>query len=101
MMLGLWGVPYERPRLVDVPRTTPTCYLGGCVYVRCRFTTPRWGVTRFYQCLRLCSCGTKPQRSENHHFVMMSSWEPQCHHDIIMRTPRITGKPKFSCSGGL
>ena len=66
-----------------------------------QFTTPRLGVTRFYQCLRLCSCGTKPQRSENHHFVMMSSWEPQCHHAIIMRTPRITGKPKFSCSGGL
>ena len=100
-MLGLWGVPYERPRLVDAPRTTPTYYLGGCVYVRCRFTTPRWGVTRFYQCLRLCSCGTKPQCSKNHHFVMTSSWEPQCHHDIIMRTPRIMGKPKFSCSGGL
>ena len=99
-MLGLWGVPYERPRLVDAPRTTPTCYLGGRVYIRCRFTTPRWGVTHFYQCLRLCSCGTKPQCSENHHFVMTSSWEPQCHHDIIMRTPRITGKPKFSCSGG-
>ena len=100
MMLGLWGVPYERPRLVDAPRTTPTCYLGGRVYVCWRFTTPRWGVTHFYQCLRLCSCGTKPQRSENHHFVMTSSWEPQCHHDIIMRTPRITGKPKFSWSGG-
>ena len=27
MTLGLWGVPYERPRLVDVPRTTPTHYL--------------------------------------------------------------------------
>ena len=27
-MLGLWGVPYERPRLVDAPRTTPTYYLG-------------------------------------------------------------------------
>ena len=100
-MLGLWGVPYERPRQSDAPRTTPTYYLGGCVYIHYRFTTPRWGVTRFYQCLRLCSCGTKPQRSENHHFVMTSSWEPQCHHDIIMRTPRITGKPKISCSGGL
>ena len=55
----------------------------------------------FLSMFRLCSCGTKPQRSENHHFVMTSSWEPQCHHDIIMRTPRITGKPKFSCSGGL
>ena len=71
-MLGLWGVPYERPRIVDAPRTTPTCYPGGRVYVRCWLTTPRWGVTRFYQCLRLCSCGTKPQRSENHHFVMTS-----------------------------
>ena len=99
-MLGLWGVPYKRPRYGDAPRSTPTYYLGGRVYVCCRFTTPRWGVTRFYQCLRLCSCGSKPQRSENHHFVMTSSWEPQCHHDIIMRTPRITGKPKFSCSGG-
>ena len=49
----------------------------------------------FLSMFRLCSCGTKPQRSENHHFVMTSSWEPQCHHDIIMRTPRITGKPKF------
>ena len=50
-MLGLWGVPYERPRLVDAPRTTPTHYLGGRAYVPCRFTTQRWGVTRFYQCL--------------------------------------------------
>ena len=101
MMIGLWGVPYERPRYGDAPRSTPTYYLGGRVYVRCQFTTRRWGVTHFYQCLRLCSCGTKPQHSENHHFVMTSSWEPQCHHDIIMRTPRIMGKPKFSCSGGL
>ena len=101
MILGLWGVPYERSRHIVAPRTIPTCYPGGRVYVRCRFTTPRWGVTRFYQCLRLCSCGTKPQRSENHHFVMTSSWEPQCHHGIIMRTPRITGKPKYSCSRGI
>ena len=50
-MLGLWGVPYEQPRLVDAPRTTPTHYLGGRAYVCCRFTTPRWGVTRFYRCL--------------------------------------------------
>ena len=50
-MLGLWGVLYERPRLVDAPRTTPTYCLGGRAYVRCRFTTPRWGVTRFYRCL--------------------------------------------------
>ena len=32
---------------------------------------------------------------------MTSSWAPQCHHDIIMRTPRITGKPRLSCSRGL
>ena len=51
VMVGLWGVPYERPRLVNAPRTTPTHYLGGRAYVRCRFTTPRWGVTRFYRCL--------------------------------------------------
>ena len=50
-MLGLWGVSYERPRLDDAPRTTPTHYLGGRAYVRCRFTTPRWGVTCFYRCL--------------------------------------------------
>ena len=56
-------------------------------------------IDTFLSMFRLCSCGTKPQRSENHHFVMTSSWEPQCHHDIIMRTPRITGKPKFSWSG--
>ena len=61
---------------------------------------PSLPMTRFYQCLRLCSCDTKPQRSENRHFVMTSSWEPQCHHDIIMRTPRIMEKLKFSCSGG-
>ena len=55
----------------------------------------------FLSMFRLCSCGTKPQRSKNHHFVMMSSWEPQCHHDIIMRTPRITGKPGFPVLGVL
>ena len=57
-------------------------------------------MTRFYQWFRLCYCGTKPQHSKNHHSVMTSSWEPQCHHDIIMRTPRIMGKPRFSCSMG-
>ena len=48
-MLGLWGVPYEQPRQVDAPRSTPTYYLGGRVYIPCQFTTPRWGVTHFYQ----------------------------------------------------
>ena len=27
------------------------------------YGTNQWMVTCFYQCLRLCSCGTKPQRS--------------------------------------
>ena len=53
--LGLWGVPYEQPRYGDVPRSTPTYYQGASVYVRCQFTTQRWGVTCSYQCLRLCS----------------------------------------------
>ena len=66
---------------------------------RCPSSSSNSGDT-FLSMFRLCSCGTKPQRSENHHFVMTSSWEPQCHHDIIMRTPRITGKLKFSWSGG-
>ena len=39
---------------------------GGRRYVRCQFTSPRWGVTHFYQRLRLCSCGTKCQHSGNH-----------------------------------
>ena len=36
------------------------------VYVHCRFTTPRWGVTHLYQILRLCPCDTKPQHSGYH-----------------------------------
>ena len=99
-MLGLWGVPYERPRYGDAPRSTPTYYLGGLAIVRRRFTTPRWGVTRFYQCLGYVLVVLNLSVPKNHHSVMTSSWEPQCHRDIIMRTPRITGKPKFSCSGG-
>ena len=58
-MLGLWGVPYEQPRQGDAPRSTPTYYLGGRMYVRCWFTIPRRGVKHFYQCLRLCSCGDR------------------------------------------
>ena len=80
MMLALWGAPYEQPRQGGTPRSTPTYYPGGCVYVRCWFTTPRWGVTHFYQRLRLCSCGTKPQHSRNH-------WCQQLRDDITMRTP--------------
>ena len=51
-----------------------------CVCVHCQFTTSRWGVTCFYQKLRLCSCGTKPYHSRNH-------WYQQLHDDIRMRTP--------------
>ena len=32
-----------------------------------------WNMTHFYQRLRLCSCGTKPQHSKNHHSMMTSS----------------------------
>ena len=53
MTLGLCGVPYEQSRQDDAPRTTPTYYPGGRVYIRCRFTTPRWGVTHLYQYLKL------------------------------------------------
>ena len=59
-----WKVPYEQPRLGNAPRSTPTYYPGGPVYVRCQFTTPRWGVTHFYRWFRLCSCDTKPQHSK-------------------------------------
>ena len=72
-MIVLWGAPYKQPRQGDVPRSTPTYYPGGCVYVCCQFTTPRWGVTHFYQRLRLCSCSTKPQHSKNYHSMMTSS----------------------------
>ena len=75
-----------------------TCYIQSNVMISLSLMIT---YDTFLSMFRLCSCGTKPQRSENHHFVMTSSWEPQCHHDIIMRTPRITGKPKFSWSGGL
>ena len=50
------------------------------MYVHCQFTTPRWGVTHIYQRLRLCSCGTKPQQTENHCCRQLRD-------DIIMRTP--------------
>ena len=73
MMLGLWGAPYEQPRQGDGPRSTPTYYSGGHMYVCCQFTIPRWGVTHFYQRIRLSSCGTKTQHSKNHHSMIMSS----------------------------
>ena len=34
----------------------------------------------YYQILRLCSCGTKPQHSGNH-------WCRRLHDDVIIRTP--------------
>ena len=39
---------------------------GVHMYIHHQFTTSRWGVTCFYQKLRLCSCGTKPQHSRYH-----------------------------------
>ena len=68
--LGLWGVPYERSRQDDAPRTTPTYYPGGCVYVRCQSTTPRWGVT--------CSGNNKEQLVfwiKTYHVVQAYGWE--------------------------
>ena len=103
-MIGLWGAPYERPRQGDAPRSTPTYYPGGCRYVCCQFTSPRWAVTHFYQKLRVCSCGTKPQHCRNHQCPQLRDdiiMRTQCHHDIIMITPRIMGKPRFSCSRAL
>ena len=44
-MLGLGGAPYEQPRQGNMPRSTPTYYIGGHMYVHCKITTPRWGVT--------------------------------------------------------
>ena len=38
MMVGLWGSPYEQPRQGDAPRSTPTYYPGGHVYIHCQFT---------------------------------------------------------------
>ena len=77
---------------------------GVHVYVHCQFTTSRWGVTCFYQQLRLCFCGTKPQHSGNH-------WCGQLCDDVIMRTPmspvhhhensKNHGKTQDSCSRGL
>ena len=43
--LGLWGSPYKQPRQGNTPRSTPTYYPRGVVYICCWFTTPRWGVT--------------------------------------------------------
>ena len=57
-------------------------------------------IDAFLSKLRLFSCAIEPQHSKNHHSVMTSSWEPQCHHDIIVRTQRFMGKPRFSSSRG-
>ena len=100
VMLGLWGVPYERPRYGNAPNFYTYTLSRWTRVLPLSVYYPKMGSDTFLSMFRLCSCGTKPQRSENPHFVMTSSWEPQCHHDIIMRTPRITGKPKFSWSGG-
>ena len=49
-------------KMVHLDLHLPTIQ-GVRMYVHCWFTTSRWGVTCFYQKLRLCSCGTKPQHS--------------------------------------
>ena len=67
-------------------------HLGGCVYIRRQFTTPRWGVTCFYQCLGYVLVVLNLRVPKNHHSMMTSSWEPQCHRDIIMKNPKNHGK---------
>ena len=104
MMLPLWGVLYKGPRQDSTHRSTPTYYSRLCMYICCQLTTSRWGVTCFYQKLRICSCGTKPQHSRNHQYLQLHDdviMRTRCHHDNIMRTPRIMRKPRFSCSRGL
>ena len=83
-MLALWGELYKQPRQDGTTRSTPNYYPSVHVYVHCQFTTSRWGVTHFYQKLRLCSCGTKPQHSRNH-------WYLQLRDDVSIRTPMSLG----------
>ena len=47
------------------------------MYVRRRFTTPKMGSDTSLSMFRLCSCGTKPQRSQKSSF----------RDDVIMGTP--------------
>ena len=47
MMLGLWGVPYERSRQDDTPRTTPTYYPGGRIVRPWSVYYPKMGSDTF------------------------------------------------------
>ena len=60
----LWGVLYEQSRQVDTPRSTPrrTRVRPSSVYY------PKMGSDTFLSMFRLCSCGTKPQRSQKPSF---------------------------------
>ena len=62
-MLALWGAPYKQPRQGSTPRSTPT-YYPWCMHVHP--LSVHYPKTHFYQKLRLCSCGTKPQHSGYH-----------------------------------
>ena len=73
MTLGLWGAPSVRPRQVDAPSTTPT---GTHVRLSSVFY-PKMGSDTILSMFRLCSCGTKPQRSQKASF----------RDDVIMGTP--------------
>ena len=71
--LGIWGAPSEQPRLVDTPRSTTrrTRVRPSSVYY------PKMGSDTILSMFRLCSCGTKPQRSQKSSFP----------DDVIMGTP--------------
>ena len=73
MTLCLWGAPSERPRQVDAPSTTPT----GTHVRPSSVYYPKMGSDTILSMFRLCSCGTKPQRSQKSSF----------RDDVIMRTP--------------
>ena len=76
---------------------------GVHVYIHCWFTTSRCEVTHFIKNLGYVLMVLNHSVLEiigAYDSVMTSAWEPQCHCDIIMRTPRIMGKPRFSCSWG-
>ena len=60
MMLVLWEYHMnDLDKMAHLDLHLPTIQ-GVHVCVHGWFTTSRWGVTCFYQKLRLCSCGTKP-----------------------------------------
>ena len=57
-MLALWEHHTNNlDKVAHLDLHLPTIQ-GIHMYICCWFTTSRWGVTHFYQKLKLCSCGT-------------------------------------------